>query len=29
MGNLKGELLVNGTHYPGNIEVWRGNEAFT
>jgi stage II sporulation protein D len=27
MGNLKGELLVNGTHYPGNIEVWRGNES--
>ncbi|MDH4233119.1 MAG: SpoIID/LytB domain-containing protein [Nitrospirota bacterium] len=27
MGNLKGDLLVNGTHYPGNIEVWRGNES--
>jgi len=25
MGKLKGDLLVNGTHYPGNIEVWKGN----
>jgi len=24
MGKLKGDLLVNGTHYPGNIEVWKG-----
>ncbi|MBI5634245.1 MAG: SpoIID/LytB domain-containing protein [Nitrospirae bacterium] len=25
MGKLKGELLVNGTRYPGNIEVWKGH----
>ncbi len=25
MGKLKGDLLVNGTRYPGNIEVWKGN----
>ncbi len=25
MGKLKGELLVNGTRYPGNIEIWKGN----
>jgi stage II sporulation protein D len=25
MGKLKGDLLVNGTHYPGNIEIWRGS----
>jgi stage II sporulation protein D len=25
MGKLKGDLLVNGTHYPGNIEVWKGS----
>jgi stage II sporulation protein D len=24
MGKLKGDLLVNGIHYPGDIEVWRG-----
>ncbi|NJD56913.1 MAG: SpoIID/LytB domain-containing protein [Nitrospirae bacterium] len=24
MGRLKGDLLVNGTHYPGNIEIWKG-----
>jgi stage II sporulation protein D len=24
MGKLKGDLLVNGTQYPGNIEVWKG-----
>ncbi|MDP2157085.1 MAG: SpoIID/LytB domain-containing protein, partial [Nitrospirota bacterium] len=24
MGKLKGELLVNGTRYPGNIEIWKG-----
>jgi stage II sporulation protein D len=24
MGKLKGDLLVNGTHYPGDIEVWKG-----
>ncbi|RPI35396.1 MAG: SpoIID/LytB domain-containing protein [Nitrospiraceae bacterium] len=27
MGNLKGDLLVNGTHYLGNIEVWKGTES--
>lgn len=24
MGKLNGALLVNGTRYPGNIEVWKG-----
>jgi stage II sporulation protein D len=24
MGKLKGDLLVNGIRYPGNIEVWQG-----
>lgn len=24
MGKMKGDLLVNGTRYPGNIEVWKG-----
>ena len=24
MGKLKGDLLVNGTHYPGIIEIWKG-----
>ena len=24
MGKLKGDLLVNGAHYPGDIEVWKG-----
>jgi len=24
MGKLKGDLLVNGTHYPGDIEIWKG-----
>ncbi len=24
MGKIKGDLLVNGTHYPGNIEIWKG-----
>jgi stage II sporulation protein D len=27
MGRMKGYLLVNGTHYPGNIEVWKGKES--
>jgi stage II sporulation protein D len=27
MGKLKGDLLVNGTHYPGNIEVWKGKDS--
>lgn len=25
MGKLKGDLLVNGTRYPGNIEIWKGS----
>jgi stage II sporulation protein D len=25
MGNVKGDLLVLGSHYSGNIEVWRGD----
>jgi len=25
MGSLKGDLLVLGSHYSGNIEVWKGN----
>jgi stage II sporulation protein D len=24
MGMMKGDLLVNGTHYPGNIAIWKG-----
>ena len=27
MGRLKGDLLVNGTHYLGNIEVYRGKDG--
>lgn len=27
MGGLKGDLLVNGTHYPGNIEVLKGKDS--
>lgn len=27
MGNMKGDLLVNGLHYTGNIEVWRGKRG--
>jgi stage II sporulation protein D len=27
MGKLKGDLLVNGNHYPGNIEVLKGKES--
>ena len=27
MGKLKGDLLVNGTHYPGNIEIWKGKDS--
>ncbi len=27
MGSLKGDLLVNGTHYPGNIEVLKGKDS--
>jgi len=25
MGKLKGDLLVNGARYPGDIEIWKGN----
>ena len=25
MGNIKGDLLVLGAHYSGNIEVWKGD----
>jgi len=24
MGKLRGDLLVNGARYPGNIEIWKG-----
>lgn len=27
LGNVKGDLLVMGTHYTGNIEVWKGDES--
>ncbi len=27
MGRLSGDLLVDGTHYMGNIEVWKGNDG--
>lgn len=27
MGNTEGDLLVNGTHYSGNIEVWKGEKG--
>ncbi|PKL49833.1 MAG: cell division protein [Nitrospira bacterium HGW-Nitrospira-1] len=27
MGNISGELLVNGAHYPGNIEVLKGKDS--
>lgn len=27
MGRLGGDLLVDGTHYVGNIEVWKGQEG--
>jgi len=27
MGRLRGDLLVNGTHYLGNIDVLRGNDS--
>lgn len=27
MGKLKGDLLVNGTHYPGDIEIWKGTSG--
>ncbi len=27
MGKMKGDLLVNGTHYAGDIEVWKGKSG--
>ncbi len=27
LGNMKGDLLVSGTHYTGNIEVWKGEKG--
>ncbi|HXX56754.1 MAG TPA: SpoIID/LytB domain-containing protein [Thermodesulfovibrionales bacterium] len=27
LGNMKGDLLVNGTRYTGNIEVWKGDKG--
>lgn len=27
MGKLRGDLLVNGAHYLGNIEVWKGRSG--
>jgi len=27
MGKLSGDLLVGGTHYIGNIEVWKGSSG--
>jgi stage II sporulation protein D len=27
MGRSAGDLLMNGTHYTGNIEVWRGEKG--
>ena len=27
MGKLSGDLLVSGTHYVGNIEVWKGSSG--
>ncbi len=27
MGRSEGDLLINGTHYTGNIEVWRGEKG--
>lgn len=27
MGNLRGNLLVNGSHYNGRIEVWKGTKG--
>ncbi len=27
MGNLRGDLLVNGNHYLGNIEIWRSRSS--
>lgn len=27
MGNVRGDLLVAGSHYTGNIEVWKGDRG--
>lgn len=27
LGNMEGNLLLNGAHYSGNIEVWRGDKG--
>jgi stage II sporulation protein D len=27
MGKMNGDLLINGTHYAGDIEVWRGKSG--
>ncbi len=27
LGNMKGELLMNGAHYSGTIEVWKGDRG--
>ncbi len=27
LGNVEGNLLLNGAHYSGNIEVWRGDKG--
>jgi len=27
MGNTQGDLVVNGTHYSGTIEVWKGEKG--
>jgi stage II sporulation protein D len=27
LGSIKGELLVMGTHYTGNIDVWKGDRG--
>ncbi len=27
MGKMNGDLLINGTHYCGDIEVWRGRSG--
>lgn len=27
LGNMKGDLLVNGMHYTGNIEVWKSDRG--
>lgn len=27
LGSMKGDLLITGTRYSGNIEVWKGNKS--